>query len=365
LGVQPINEEPKRNVAAPNEQTKDKPTKDKEKINMKLDIIDLDEEPKYSNSQILYHVKSISKNNELSFFAKSCCILDLIAHISDENLFNSTTNLFKGYPFYNKVINSNEKLFIDNSFEISDNLGPNNDKAKFKLKASIFSVALLKELFIYKDREFLINTVVPELTLEVKNRKLFYNLTEISEFIKTKCYSEIGKKTLELPTKPEQENEIKKILLSMSVISFENDSNYFKKEIKHFKNLLKFLPEPTAEQILIKEEVKDKVCDFENNFDKVKEIEVFHYFKTNLVDKKYISESVLNEFLKLAFELEIPPTQKFSFIKLNTQKDIVNIFYNYYKITAGKPYGKQLEYFNLLKNYFNGFENLNLSNFSK
>lgn len=104
---------------------------------------------------------------------------------------------------------------------------------------------------------------------------------------------------------------------------------------------------------------------FVNNFDKVKEMNVFNYFKTNLVDKKYISETLLNDYLQLAFDKKAMPIQKFSFEKLNTQKAIINIFYNYYKTTAGKPYGKQKEYLNLLCNYFNGFENFNIKNFSK
>lgn len=104
---------------------------------------------------------------------------------------------------------------------------------------------------------------------------------------------------------------------------------------------------------------------FKNNFDKVNENTIIEYFKTNLVEKKHISETVLNNFLSLAFDKKTLPIQKFSFEKLNTQNDIVQIFYNYYKTTAGKPYGKQKEYLNLLCNYFNGFENFNIKNFSK
>jgi hypothetical protein len=104
---------------------------------------------------------------------------------------------------------------------------------------------------------------------------------------------------------------------------------------------------------------------FKNNFDKVKENTIIEYFKTNLVEKKHISETVLYDFLSLAFDKKTLPIQKFSFEKLNTQNDIVQIFYNYYKTTSGKPYGKQKEYLNLLCNYFNGFENFNIKNFSK
>lgn len=107
------------------------------------------------------------------------------------------------------------------------------------------------------------------------------------------------------------------------------------------------------------------IIKFQNNFDRVLESTIFEYFKTKLVAKKYITEPILNDYLNLAFDKKTPPKQKFSFEKLNTQNDITQIFYNYYKTTAVKPYGRQIEYLNLLKNYFNGFENLNIKNFSK
>jgi len=107
------------------------------------------------------------------------------------------------------------------------------------------------------------------------------------------------------------------------------------------------------------------IIKFQNNFDRVSESTIIEYFKTKLVDKKYITKSILNDYLNLAFDKQTPPKQKFSFEKLNTQNDIIQIFYNYYKTTAGKPYGEQRKYLNLLKNYFNGFEKLNIKNFSK
>jgi len=104
---------------------------------------------------------------------------------------------------------------------------------------------------------------------------------------------------------------------------------------------------------------------FKNNFNNVEENTIIEYFTTSLVHKNYLSETVLNEFLDLAFDKKTLPKHKFSFEKLNTQKAIVKIFYNFYISTAGKPYGKQKEYLNLLCNYFNGFENFNIKNFSK
>lgn len=105
---------------------------------------------------------------------------------------------------------------------------------------------------------------------------------------------------------------------------------------------------------------------FTNKFDSVKESRIVEYFKENLVDKKYITEQVLNEYLKTAFEKKEKPKQRFSFDKNPTQGQIKKVFYNYYKVVAGKPYGKQQQYVELLGDYFSGFNTQNLiTNFSK
>jgi hypothetical protein len=95
---------------------------------------------------------------------------------------------------------------------------------------------------------------------------------------------------------------------------------------------------------------------FNNKFDNVKESTVIEYFTKNLVETKHISETDLFLFLDLAFDKMKVPKQKISFEHLKTQQKIINVFYNYYKITAGKPYGKQKKYINLLCDYFIGFE---------
>jgi hypothetical protein len=95
---------------------------------------------------------------------------------------------------------------------------------------------------------------------------------------------------------------------------------------------------------------------FNNKFDTVKESTVIEYFTKKLVETKHISETDLFLFLDLAFDKMKVPKQKISFEHLNTQKKIINVFYEYYKIVAGKPYGKQEKYINLLCDYFIGFE---------
>lgn len=105
---------------------------------------------------------------------------------------------------------------------------------------------------------------------------------------------------------------------------------------------------------------------FTNNFDNVTESKIFEYFTKQLIETKYISENDLNLFLKLAFDKMEVPRQKISFARYNTQQGIIKIFYNYYKIIAGKPYGKQERYIKLLSDYFIGFDYEKIrTNFSK
>lgn len=105
---------------------------------------------------------------------------------------------------------------------------------------------------------------------------------------------------------------------------------------------------------------------FENKFDKVNEAKIIEYFKKNLVDKKYLTEIELNKYLKQAFELRTAPKQKYNFKNIDSIENIVHVFYKYYKdVTTESTYGRQSDYFNLLKNYFDGFERIHINNFSK
>lgn len=127
--------------------------------------------------------------------------------------------------------------------------------------------------------------------------------------------------------------------------------------------------EPQADDIrsiYIEETETIEQSPFKNNIDNVPESKVIEYFSKNLVDKKYLSKEALDSYLKQAFELKTPPTQKFSFENFPTQAKIRKVFYGYFSTTAGKPSGRKLEYVKLLGEYFNGFETSKIeSNFSK
>lgn len=207
---------------------------------MELDCINLYEEPKYDNDSIFKIIKYILHDKEYEGLIMYYNILDMIMHISDRNLFNYSKSLFEDLWFYKKVIESKTPALYGTSAEIYDSI--TDEKIKLKLDVSIFSIALLKELYTI----FLINSEVPILIFEIDNYTLKHNLKEIEHFIRKKSISESQNDILNLPTKAEQESEIKKMLLSWSTIDFKYDSDAFKNEIKHFKNLLEFLPEPTT-----------------------------------------------------------------------------------------------------------------------
>jgi hypothetical protein len=70
---------------------------------------------------------------------------------------------------------------------------------------------------------------------------------------------------------------------------------------------------------------------FKNEFDNVNYLEVHNYFKSELVDKNYLSLETLEKYLLLSFEKKEIPQEKFIFKKNKTLKNIRIIFYNYYR----------------------------------
>jgi hypothetical protein len=105
---------------------------------------------------------------------------------------------------------------------------------------------------------------------------------------------------------------------------------------------------------------------FTNNFDNISPVEVLEHFKTGLVEKQYLTEQELNEYLKAAFELKTIPEKLFAIKDAPNKAAIEAVFYKYYKNVAGKVHGKQKQYAALLGNYFEGFKTSTVStNFSK
>lgn len=105
---------------------------------------------------------------------------------------------------------------------------------------------------------------------------------------------------------------------------------------------------------------------FINNLDNVKPIEVYNHFKNGLVEKEYLTEQELIEFLKAAFESKTIPVTLFKIKDAPNKTIIIAVFYTYYKNVACKIHGKQKQYAALLGDYFEGFNTATVSsNFSK
>ena len=112
--------------------------------------------------------------------------------------------------------------------------------------------------------------------------------------------------------------------------------------------------------------IEQKTPTFTNNFDKIAPTEIYKHFKAGLVEKGYLTEQELNEYLKAAFELKKTPETLFKIKDAPNKAAIEAVFYKYYKNVAGKIHGKQTQYAALLGNYFEGYKTTTVSsNFSK
>lgn len=154
-----------------------------------------------------------------------------------------------------------------------------------------------------------------------------------------------------------------------------------KRKIEYIKKLIKAIPE--SEGRLTKDELIDRFNElnfqqtkepnpvqgtpnFTNNFDNIKPTEIYKHFKAGLVEKGYLSEQELNEYLKAAFEFKTKPETLFKIKDAPKKAAIEAVFYEYYKNVAGKIHGKQNQYAALLGDYFEGYKTTTVSsNFSK
>lgn len=139
---------------------------------------------------------------------------------------------------------------------------------------------------------------------------------------------------------------------------------WFKEEkifIDEITPLLKALPPQQTET-----KTEPEQPTFTNNFDKITPTEIYKHFKAGLVEKQYLTEQELNEYLKAAFELKKIPETLFKIKDAPNKATIEAIFYKYYKNVAGKIHGTQYQYAALLGDYFEGYKTTTVSsNFSK
>ena len=122
---------------------------------------------------------------------------------------------------------------------------------------------------------------------------------------------------------------------------------YLESFIIHLKN-----PSPQQTET----ETEQGIPTFTNNFDNNKTTEIYKHFKAGLVEKGYLTEQELNEYLKAAFELKTKPETLFKLKHTPTKQKIYTVFYIYYKDISQKKHERQKEYAALLGDFFEGYK---------
>ncbi len=158
--------------------------------------------------------------------------------------------------------------------------------------------------------------------------------------------------------------ELEKLISNPLHISKVDVYKYFLQSLISEKRTLELLKTKMNE--VSEKEFNQKTPAFINNFDRVEPEVIYSHFIKGLVDKKFLTEQELNEYLKYAFEYRKIPVTLFKIKNASRRAEVEAIFYNYYKNVAGKIHGKQREYAALLGDYFEGYKTSTISsNFSK
>ena len=145
------------------------------------------------------------------------------------------------------------------------------------------------------------------------------------------------------------------------ILDADKDIDYYK---QYFKKVLQLIEDieynPIALVPLAYEQPETKTEQetptFTNNFDKVKPTELYNHFKAGLVEKGYLTEEELKQYLKAAFVLKTIPERLFKLKHTPTKQKIYTVFYVYYKDVSDKKHERQREYAALLGEYFEGYD---------
>jgi hypothetical protein len=235
-----------------------------------MDFIEIDNiNTPYSNNDVYLTIKYILKT-EPEPFERWSGISHLIQYISNENLLTFAIELFKEIDFLtNKLETANITVINNNDY---------SDLEKIKINAITHSLILANEINLKKFSSLIIVSKAPELQLNLNNRRIEHNSTEIGNWIKRNSLKAFIDTTVKLPTLKDQEKAIKKLIQSMSGIAYLNDTDFFLKEIDYLSVIKKNLFE----------EKLPSGPPFENEQDKM-------YFKVGLLfaEKKIYSKIVV------------------------------------------------------------------------
>lgn len=200
-----------------------------------MDFIEIDNiNTPYSNNDVYLTIKYVLKT-EPERFQRWSIISYLIQYISDEKLLTSTIELFKEIDFLtNKLETANITVSNNNDYSTLE---------KIKINAITHSLILANEINLKKFSSLIIVSEAPVLQLNLNNRRIEHNSTEIGNWIKRNSIKSLIDTTVKLPTLRDQEKVIKKLIQSMSGLAYLHDTDFFLKEIDYLSVIKKNLIE--------------------------------------------------------------------------------------------------------------------------
>ena len=227
------------------------------------------------------------------------------------------------------------------------------------------------------DNEFIKGKII--LTLKPQSQEGFYEVKKGNDIRKYtfKKYFDLDLQNWEsyidsLSLKSEKLGAVNKAIFNLKKDLFDETFPIIKqlinKNIAHLEAIEKYINfyDWIRDKAGTRQQTETKISDIQNKFDKVNINDVYNHFKVGLVDKQYLTEQELIQFLKAAFELKKEPETLFKIKDAPNKAAIEAVFYRYYKNVAGKIHGKQNQYAALLGNYFEGYKTTTVSsNFSK
>ncbi len=251
--------------------------------------------------------------------------------------------------YFENIIDNNLAIDLITGIVI-EFLNDNNEKPserefeEFVLKEKM-KINIILERLSKTEKIIFLDKLKKDLSCEYEGARMFF-LKQIKTDLSLDQFPEFkGKKSFELTHE--------QLLFIESKYSL---NQYFESTLKillEFINEITPLMQDSPHQ---QTQTEQETPTFKNNFDNITPVEIYNHFKAGLVEKGYLTEQELNEYLKSAFELKTKPETLFKLKHTLTKQKIYTVFYIYYKDIAQKKHEKQKEYAALLGDYFEGYK---------
>ncbi|MFA5296868.1 MAG: hypothetical protein WC389_01520 [Lutibacter sp.] len=187
----------------------------------------------YSNYEVFLLIKGIlsKKFNEFeTSYIRLLSISHLMLYITNDSLLNSTIRLLKECDLLNS-----EKDFEKPLYNILSNVIYNEQDCT-RIRAFTYSSMFEYELKIKAHKGLYIKNL-PKLDLSVNSRNFKNNINEIDKLLKKESINYVANEVTGKLENIKQKEEFKKLIESMDNVDYQNDTKFFKKDIKHLKIL--------------------------------------------------------------------------------------------------------------------------------